>query len=348
MAHGALLLVSITFSAWNVMAESLDAEGFQQLIVCAIRDCTAGLVVWAVGLCHHGRAAWFLRPTSDATGTLDSRRDTVLVAAAGLSGMYASPLLCLLTVAWAGDTTAGIFSALSPAFASALAVLSRLEQGSLRLAFGVALGVGAGLVAMLGTTPSSGGGHAGFGILTGFLSALGTSLFFIALKPLLMPSDRRLGLDVASVVALAYAFASAASTATCLLAIATCGVRQVLGPWAWKQTLLSMYAGIVCGALNYSLLAFAQRRLSVTACALYGALQPPFTALIAFVARQEVLRFYGFVAIALAVASLVVVAWEPAEEWRQDGKSLLMAHDEKPDTKSFQEAQVSPASHAQA
>mmetsp|Transcript_103030 Transcript_103030/g.288684 ORF Transcript_103030/g.288684 Transcript_103030/m.288684 type:complete len:93 (+) Transcript_103030:3-281(+) len=78
--------------------------------------------------------------------------------------------------------------------------------------------------------------------------------------------------------------------------------------------MLALYAGFVCGAVNYSLITWSNRLLPVTVCALYGALQPPATAVIAFFARGESLSASGFASMALVILSLALVSRLPADQ----------------------------------
>lgn len=294
--HGALLLANLTFSAWNVLAEGFPQHG-NVLLLCAIRDGTALAAlsaVWAARVCVEGRRRRLEAPSSAAGGACSAGvagRDLALLVAVGLTGPFLSPVATVLCATWSGADVAGNLNAVEPALTSLLAVIFGLERPTWALAAAVSLGTVGGLLAGLGTSTevqhTQPGQRLVAGVLAGFVMALAQAIFLIAMKPLLRANCARDALPASLVVTSGYAIAFGASLLSFLSILAVQGVKETVGDWDREATLLGLYAGLVCGAMNYSLITWANKLLPVTVCALYCAMQPPCTALIAFFAKDE-------------------------------------------------------------
>lgn len=327
-AHGALLFATLSFSCWNVLAGSFDTRGANTLILCLIKDLIAFLALsccWAIRLII--RALSNLDPLGEEChareGSPRSCRDWLLLATVGLSAPFLASLLTVLCAAWAGSDTVGILNALGPAVASALAVCVGLERISCRLSGGIALGTAGGLLTV--HSRSSGASHLSptmiAGLIAGFVMALSQGIFFVAMKPLLWASPLRNGIPSFAVIRIAYGFATAASVSCCLAVIFVNGLYTTFANWGMNETWMAVFAGFICGALNYFLITWANGILPVTICALYGVLQTPFTAIIAFVAKAEALDTIGYVSMVLVVSSVVIVSWERSTADASQGHS---------------------------
>jgi len=321
-AHAAMLLVTLTFAVWNVMAESFPTQHSSVLLLCASRDVVA---LAALG-------AWFLAsrrcarqrrevncqadpPALDASlpSMPCSSSDWALLAAVGLSGPFLAPLATMLCVSWSDADVAGILNALAPAIAGVLAVIFCIERSSWRLVAGVTLGTTGGLMAAQGATagasrPTQSEPNYIAGVAAGVAMSVAQALFLVGMKPLLRRSRHRQAIPSLVVIGLAYAIAFIASVLGFCGLIYVHGLKEAIGGWGKQETLLALYAGLVCGAMNFSLITWANQILPATVCALYGALQPPSTALIAFVWKGESLTTMGYVSMALIAASLVLVS----------------------------------------
>jgi len=332
-AHLALFFTTVCFSAWNVLAESVTGKGLGALLICALRD-TTSLLCLAATLLLRGRCRRHARARSgaameeaEACRTCDdrpvwtgpgSRRDWFLLAAVGLAGPFLSPLACILCVTWSSGDTSAILNALTPACAGLLATLFGFERPSWCLALALSLGTAAGLLAV-GSPMSSmeaQGPTSGFaaGVIAGLVAVLCQGSFFVLLRPLQQTSRGRPPLDALTLITYAYAFAATASLATCLVAVEAEGFSLL----AWlrseggRQLLLALYGGAVCGALSFGLITWASESVQASVCALYGVLQPPCTALMAFAAKGEALTMGGLASGALALLSLVCATAGPS------------------------------------
>lgn len=151
------------------------------------------------------------------------------------------------------------------------------------------------------------------GILIGVVMALAQGIFFVAMKPLLRQTPARKGIPALVVISIGYAFATCASILCCLVLAILKGTHWLVEDWGNRQTLMAVYAGFIVAGLNYFLLTWANKVLPVTLCAVYGALQPPCTAVMAFLAMGEALTSAGYFSMFLVVASVVIVSWERSE-----------------------------------
>lgn len=312
-AHGALLFATITFSAWNVLAGSFGTSFADVAILCAIRDST-GLVLLC-GCRVLERSCQTSRLPGSSTGRPVGSRDWLLLVTVGMSAPFLAALATVCCAMLAGSDTVGILNAIGPALASLLAVGVGLEQSSWCLAAGVSLASAGGVITVRGASSSAAGSERSStqmvaGILAGVVMALAQGIFFVAMKPLLRQTPARKGIPVLVVISTGYVFATCASVLCCLGLAILKGTHWLLEDWGTRQTLMAVYAGLICAGLNYFLLTWANKVLPVTLCAVYGALQPPCTAVMAFFARGEALTGAGYFSMFLVVASVVIVSWE--------------------------------------
>lgn len=301
------MFAQLTWSAWNVLAELVPTHSGRALIVCALRDCTA-LACLSVP-----RAAQLLgRCIGDGiSGSPSGSSDWFLLLVLGLSGPFVAPLATMLCAMWAGANTVSILCALTPALTSVLAVLSGLEHPSRRIVLGVSIGTLGSLLAAQGTSDGLPQDRSGqqvvAGVIAGLLVALSQAIFVVAMKPLLLSRPGRAPILPSSVMWLAYVISSSASIFSLVGLVFIQGFEQTFAGWSFRDTMISLFAGAVCGALNYSLFAWANRVLSATTCALYSALQPPLTAILAFAATGESLTSRGCWSMVLVIVSIFIV-----------------------------------------
>mmetsp|Transcript_109248 Transcript_109248/g.216982 ORF Transcript_109248/g.216982 Transcript_109248/m.216982 type:complete len:356 (+) Transcript_109248:17-1084(+) len=316
-AHGALLFATITFSAWNVLAGSFGTSFAHVAILCAVRDGTALVLLCACRVLSERSCQASQRPGSN-TGRPVGSRDWLLLATVGISAPFLAALATVCCAMLAGSDTVGILNAVGPAIASLLAVGVGLERASWCLTAGVLLGSAGGCVTVKGASSAGSGSERSStqlmgGIIAGIVMALAQGIFFVAMKPLLRQTNARKGIPALVVISTGYAFASFASVSCCLGLAIFKGTQWLVDDWGSRQTFMAVYAGLICAGLNYFLLTWANKVLPVTICAVYGALQPPCTAVMAFLARGEALTTAGYLSMFLVVASVVIISWERSE-----------------------------------
>lgn len=313
LAHGALLTTTLFFSAWNVLASAFQGLGGAFLLVAA-RDSIALTLLVTAGLVLRGSAVWW-------ASALKGSRDWCLIAVVGLSGPCIAPIANVLCVVWAGSDTTGIFNGLSPAAAGVLALLLGYERLTPRLVVGLVLGCTGAVLATQGASSSQdaagqGGGPRpaifALGIVAGVVVAFSAGLFVIVLPPLMARSRNRPPLDTQTVLTAAYHFSAAASLLLCLgvsLCMGDGGPASLLHSWTTQDTLLALYSGGICGALNYALITWSTKVLPATVVCLYGALQPTCTAVFAFLLRGEAISVWGAGSAVLVTLSICILAF---------------------------------------
>lgn len=327
-AHAALFLATVTFSVWNVLAELIDARLPVALLLCAARDSTALAllcIAWplrraaakaALGVDPRCGAGYFDQQEQNAARVRDRATpfgwDWALLVGVGLSGPFMASMATVFCSEWAGADVTSILNALTPACTSLLSLATRLERFTWRFAVGVILATASGLIAARGGAEAEGAEdqqrprHLPAGYAAGSVMVGAQAGFYIMMKPLFVQRGDRDPLANELVITTAYAFAAAASVLVFCVEVVVDGFP--FAGWGWVQTWCALYAGAVCGALNYSLIAWASSVVTVTACALYGALQPPCTAVIALLFQGEALTRAGVISMVLALLSLVTIA----------------------------------------
>eukprot|EP00966_Prymnesium_polylepis_P277027 6400318-Prymnesium_polylepis.1 len=107
---------------------------------------------------------------------------------------------------------------------------------------------------------------------------MGAATFILSQKPLLRSYEPSI------VIAVAYAIGAACMVVTAL-------AWKAADAAAWRvstaEAAVCLYLVAVCGVGNYTLMTWANQHLDATIVAIYGVLQPPVTALIAFVLLGE-------------------------------------------------------------
>jgi len=303
------------------------------LLLCSLRDGTALIVLLVACVVHrqilHARTDGYATQSASLIALPRGRFDWSMISAVGLSGPFLSPLATVLCVEWSGADVAGILNALAPAFAGLLAVLSGLESLNTLLLLGIFLGCAGGLLASRGTS-STGGGHKSgdvanaAGVFSGLVMAISQAIFLVAMKPLFKCRNGRQAIPSLVVITLAYAFAFGASLLSLLSLVLLTGIDSVIAGWGVEETMMALYAGLICSAMNFSMISWASQIVPATGCALYGALQPPFTTLFAFCWKGESLNLLGWVSMGLVGISLMLVSFQSnGEEARDVSRELL-------------------------
>lgn len=298
--HLAMLTVSTIFSVWNVLAERLMGRcggGFRcPMMLAAYREIGATPIMLVACGAAHG-----LRPRLSP-----HRPDTACWFLAGAC-LWATQLFYILGVNLTSADVAALYQPLSQVATTALAFVFGVEsyrgrsrrRNAAKLG-GVALGFcgGAAIAAphlrVLAQGHVEGGALGHLALLVGTLAA---GAYNVAQPPLL---ERNPPLRVA---ALAYTIAAA-------LMLVTAGAAQApLVSLDTDEAVIVAYAAFAACFVAYSLLAYALFLISPSEVALYGALQAPLTATLAYAATREVVPsirdvFGG----GLAVVGLALVA----------------------------------------
>jgi drug/metabolite transporter (DMT)-like permease len=289
LAHLAMCFTVVTFSLWNVLGELLLSDRTDPVCLAFIRECgTALALVTIVGLQHRARRAALKRPTG---------REAALFLACGAGGVFGLQLFYILGLSTTSANEGAMFQPVTPVLVMVLSAafgLERLkffgpscESALVRQSWqklgGVLLAAGGCALVVLATPASddaSGEGQAteyiGSALL--FASDMGAATFILSQKPLLRSYEPSI------VIAVAYAIGAACMVVTAL-------AWKAADAAAWRvstaEAAVCLYLVAVCGVGNYTLMTWANQHLDATIVAIYGVLQPPVTALIAFVLLGE-------------------------------------------------------------
>lgn len=295
-----MLLVSAIFSLWNVLGARLtrrcDGDYRCPLMLAAYREigATPLMLVCCAAVCGlkpagNDRARWFC---------------------AGAC-LWGTQLFFLLGLSLTNADVAALYTPLSQVATTALAFLAGVEtyrgkpwSTNARKLAGVGVGLCGGLLIAsphLASAVRGSGGRA-LGHVALAVGTLASGAYTVAQPALL---ERNPPLRVA---ALSYAIAAA------LMLVTAGAARAPLLALDATDALIVAYAAVAACLVAYSLMAYALTAITPSEVALYGALQPPLTAIFAFIATGEGLpRARDVAGGLLAVAGLVLVAL--AEGW---------------------------------
>eukprot|EP00933_Yihiella_yeosuensis_P043620 TRINITY_DN38506_c0_g1_i1.p1 TRINITY_DN38506_c0_g1~~TRINITY_DN38506_c0_g1_i1.p1 ORF type:complete len:384 (-),score=40.32 TRINITY_DN38506_c0_g1_i1:121-1128(-) len=307
------------------MAEAVAEDVLGALLLCSVRDTVAVFSLILAGtVCQRLKQAEAIRAFA---AWPSGKQDWMLLVTMGLSGPFLAPLATVLCASWASADTAAVMNALTPGLTALVSTVIGFESPSWYLTVGVTSGSVGGLLVAISASPGSSHIAQGrapteklAGNLAGFASAAFTAIFLLAIRPLVRRSHRSNGncrdnsefrgrelpLPAMLVIGLAYAFAACASVTTCVALGAYTAPRLV--SWRADDWAFSIYGGVVCGAMNYALITWASTVLPPSVCGLYGALQPPLTAVLAFLVRGDTMPQLGIVGMALVIASLLIIS----------------------------------------
>jgi drug/metabolite transporter (DMT)-like permease len=154
------------------------------------------------------------------------------------------------------------------------AVQAEVRRSWLKL-FGIALGVG-GLLPLIGISNLVVGADSAREVLGETLLTLNVvtgAAYILLLKPLYRRRYHPLAIC-------AYSYSVAAVCSVLTVAIGRAGPGAVGKYWdiSTKEGAVLLYAVFICSALNYAIMTWAFQYMEGTVCALYGGLQPVFTA----------------------------------------------------------------------
>ena len=268
LAHLAMLFVTCTFSLWNVLGELVLKRGFDPIVLATYRELGTAtlLLIASVALHRGGSGLKRFRP---------DMRQAALFVACGVGGVYGLQLFYVLGLARTDANTAALFQPLVPVLVLLLSALLGIERLRLRpwgeaavrrswqkLA-GVVLACGGCLIVVRASNGGGGGGDGGetggetVGLIFLLVSDLGAATFIVSQKPLLALYSPLL------VIAASYTLGAAAMATT---AAALLGGGP-LSSWAVSppEGGVLAFVIVVCGALDYALMTWANGRLEVHA-----------------------------------------------------------------------------------
>ena len=314
-----MTFVALTFGGQNVAFQAVISKGspIDPVLLAALRDGTALPILLVATLVFGQRCkkcAWWPR----------GRRDWLSVLACGVVGLYGNQITYVVGLSLTNADLVSFYQPLTPVVTCFLAVLMGLEKLSLFRATGVLLGV-AGIIAMVvGKSP---GAAPILGHVCLVANALCNSIFVLALKDLYKREGKP---DNMAIITWSYALAAAcmaltlpiynAASSPAFAAANTSLLSGLTGPGTWKNWLVVLYAGVIGSALNYSLMTYANRHISATSTAIFGALQPGCTVLLAAVFLDESVRLedaLGGWTIVVAIYILALAEQHEARRQRQ-------------------------------
>ena len=197
-AHLAMLFVTLTFSLWNVLGELVLKRGIKPIVLATYRELgTSFLLLLAVRVVH--------RCGHRAAPQWPDGRQTALLVACGIGGVYGLQLFYILGLDKTNADTAALFQPLTPVLVVAISAVLGIERlqlwpcgtaaaarGRQRL-FGVAVACGGCVLIVLaaGVRGGKGGGAGGgggddyrLGLALLLASDLGAACFIVSQKPL--------------------------------------------------------------------------------------------------------------------------------------------------------------------
>jgi drug/metabolite transporter (DMT)-like permease len=278
-----------TFSLWNVLGELVLHDGDPVILAFYREVFTAAVLLTVVALDQRRRGVMPPLPTL---------REASLFVACGAGGVYGLQLFYILGLSQTSANEGAMFQPLTPVLVLVLAAALGLERlhlwpaagctAHVRVSWqklcGVVTAVGGCAVVVLASssTHEAASGDeqpdALIGAIYLFISDLGAATFILSQKPLLRTYEP------AVVVAGAYGVG-----AVCMALTAAAWKGAEPATWHVSQTeaCVLVFLVLVCGALDYALLTWANKHLDATIVAMYGILQPLATALIAFALLGE-------------------------------------------------------------
>ena len=284
LANVSMAFVSFTFSIWNVLAKKTLGDGADPIIFSFIRDVGSAIVLITTCGCSVGLP----RP--------ESRADALQFLVCGVSGIWGVQLFYTLGL-WKSDAEkTAVFQLLTPILVAIMAAVIGLEKytfspnkgqrwddWAVRRSYLKVLGIILGLVGLgvligpAGLRASFSGGVSAEGDLFLFLSDSFGAVWALALKPLF---KRYHPLVVA---AYNYAIGAVGMILTVII------LRHNSDAWHITRTeaLVLIYAVLICSSFNYAIMTWCNQHLEGTLFALYGGLQPVFTAILAWVFLNE-------------------------------------------------------------
>ena len=322
--------VSLTFSIWNILCQSVLSDAASDPIVFAFfREVGSAPVLLVAVALFVGRPLPRMR----------SRRDTANLILVGVTGPYGTQILFILGLANTSAEKTAIFQLLTPIATALLATLIGMESYAFtaraaaravavrvrrkRSDSGAAAPAPSGLPAapLLATTGGKGcegqegseGGAETAEVRRSWLKLAGIALGVGGLLPLIGISNLVVGADSArevlgecfltlnvltgaayilllkplyrrhynALAICAYSYVVAALCSIATVAVGRSGPGASARYWdiSSKEGAVLLYAVFVCSALNYAIMTWAFQYMEGTVCALYGGLQPFFTAI---------------------------------------------------------------------
>jgi drug/metabolite transporter (DMT)-like permease len=330
-----MCFVAFTFSLWNVLGKIVMRKGISPIVVATIREVGTAVLLCTCTLLLHWRSNKQLLQWPSA-------RDFGCFLACGILGVFGLQLFYILGLDAASADLGAIFQPLTPVLVVVFGALLGIERvpicaadlglrRSARLKLlGVAVAVGGCCLElfpnMFASPPvnssmtlrmlklEGGTGSPVRGVLYLLVSDIGAATFILSQKPLFAS-----GYQPLDVIALSYGLGAA-----CMAAAAACW--QGIEPVSWYLDPLSVgvlcFVVLICGAVDYAIMTWANERLDAATVGLYGALQPPCTCLLSFLIQGELPSVWDAGGGILIVIGLVAVSHAGSMErqsWAKPG-----------------------------
>eukprot|EP00891_Asterochloris_glomerata_P006068 jgi/Astpho2/6068/fgenesh1_pg.00084_%23_57_t len=260
---------------------------FHPIIYAFAREAVAGPIMCSI--------AWF------TSRTLPKRRDLLPITGIGIC-LYLNQLFFILGIDLSGVVVAACMQPTVPVFTALIAVMLKLEAGSLQKFCGIALAVAGSISMVLGGV---GGGSTkrsaaeGRSMLLGnlclLLMAFSNSVYYLAAKQLVLRYTPM------CVAAWAYIVAAACMGLTA-------GVAVERSRWELPETLYGplLYWIVVCSVAGYYFVTWATQHLPASQVAAFQCLQPFVGTLLAFVVLQEQPSLWHLGAVGVIAGLLII------------------------------------------
>ncbi|MDJ0382824.1 DMT family transporter [Streptomyces sp. G-G2] len=247
-----------------------------------------------------------LRPPAPGGRTRPGRRDSAVLFAQTLLGVFLFSVFAMYGVKFTGAIEAGVLLGMVPISISLVAIVFLGERLGGRRGLGIALAVlGAVSINVMSGGGRTAGAHAALGVLLLVCSVLCEAVFVTFGKLLRTPiAPARLSLII--------------STAGALMFLVPAGVEShwgaALAGVSWRTWALMVYTGVAINGIAVVLMYDSLDSLDTTVVAAFTALTPVSGAVLSVLLLGERLHAYHLVGMALVIGGVFVVAKEkPAE-----------------------------------
>lgn len=318
----ALTLAAVIYGSWSVIAKAaLTVHGVSPLVLAFYRACAGSAVMF---LMHR------VLEKEDTTSQPFERCSIPRVPRADVGRFLGLGVLLamnmggnILALKSLSPITVSIFQPLLPVVAGIAAAILGIEELSPLKAFGILCATsGAVLVVLFGPShrhhagPVEGANPAG-GIVCLLINVFGGAMYIVFQKSVLKRYPP-----------IATAATSFAAAGCIIFIVAVCTVG--FDSWAWrlggsrKAVLALLYAVFLTTALNYSLMAWANKNSTPTTVTSFMTLQPISAAVLSCIFLHEVLT-WGEVggAIAIVVGLVSFVLAKPVEADTSEAEPIL-------------------------
>lgn len=241
----------------------------------------------------------------------------------GLTNILGQQLLFVLGDRWSSPDLAAFYQPVTPCLTVAAALLLGMEAFSLFRVIGILIAGFGVLLISLATSPSSDASAGQHPLLANFV-LLGNNI--CAMSGVLLQKPLNGHYSALMITAVAYACAVGGLLVVSITVFGAGGLEPSSFALDSHDAGLVIYVGVVCSALNYALITWANTVLEASIVSCYAVLQPVLTAVLAYMFLDEppsgIVEVIGA---SLCIAGLVVTSVPPPSfcGGRQGAETLL-------------------------